>query len=228
MILLATPHPQAPGRGGHPSAPRGRESGRTVGANLAGLSFCRRTGLPAVADFSLNTVNDLTFAWLCQQGAHRVTAAYDLNVPRLLDLASVVEPGRLEVVADRHTPLFHAEYCLFCRALSPGRNREDCGRPCRRHKLRLRDRRGVEHPVAVDGDCRTTVFHADAQNLSDAVPSLLARGVGHYRIELLPETRPARRAADHRDLSETHGRLRGGAARGARGEVRTRRCKSDC
>ena len=145
--------------------------------NLAGLSFCRQTGLPAVADFSLNAVNDLTFAWLCQQGACRVTAAYDLNVPRLLDLASAVEPGRLEVVVDWHTPLFHAEYCLFCRTLSPGRNRGDCGRPCRRHKLRLRDRRGVEHPVSVDGDCRTTVFHADAQNLSDAVPSLLARGV---------------------------------------------------
>jgi putative protease len=155
--------------------------------NLAGLGFCRRAGLPAVADFSLNTVNDLTFEWLCRQGACRVTAAYDLNVPRLLDLAAAVEPGRLEVVVDRHTPLFHAEYCLFCRALSRGRNRADCGQPCRQHTLRLRDRLGVEHPVSVDADCRTTVFHADAQSLADAVPDLLARGVRHYRIELLPE-----------------------------------------
>jgi len=51
--------------------------------------------------------------------------------------------------------------------------------------LRLRDRRGVEHPVWIDADCRTTVFHADAQSLVDAVPDLLARGVRHYRIELL-------------------------------------------
>ena len=44
----------------------------------------------------------LSFAWLCRQGACRVTAAYDLNVPRLLDLASAIEPGRLEVVVDWH------------------------------------------------------------------------------------------------------------------------------
>ena len=188
--------------------------------NLAGLALCRRLGVPAVADFSLNAVNDLTFAWLRGQGTCRVTAAYDLNVPRLLDLASAVDPSRLEVVVERHVPLFHTEYCLFARAcqcsrhaggtsLSASEGRADgpapdalrsSGRatqPCRRHDLWLRDRRGVEHPVWVDADCRTTVFHADAQSLAETVPELLARGVRHFRIELLPDAgREAKQAIE--------------------------------
>ena len=196
--------------------------------NLAGLGFCRRAGLPAVADFSLNAVNDLSFDWLCRQGACRVTAAYDLNGARLLDLASAVEPGRLEVIVEAHLPLFHTEYCLFCRVfqgsrhtprvvgngpggtppnpsegrpggtpLSPsegrgvsgasGRATPPCGQPCRQYNLRLRDRYAIEHPVSVDADCRTTVFHAGIRSLADAVPELLARGVRHYRIELLAQ-----------------------------------------
>jgi putative protease len=208
LILLATPRiqnqkPQAAASDVFQRLADENPDG-LLARNLAGLGFCRRAGLPAVADFSLNAVNDLTFDWLCRQGACRVTAAYDLNVPRLLDLASAVEPRRLEVVVDRHTPLFHAEYCLFRpgRATQPPTGPAGCGRPCRRHALRLRDRLGVEHPVSVDGDCRTTVFHADAQSHADAVPDLLARGVRHYRIELLPET-----GREARKIIETYRRL---------------------
>ncbi len=158
--------------------------------NLAGLGFCRRSGLPAVADFSLNAANDLTVRWLHDQGAGRVTAAYDLGRRQLLDLAAAVPPEWLEVVVHRHTPLFHAEYCLFCRTLSQGSNRTECGRPCRRHTLRLRDRLGVEHPVVADSQCRNTVFHGDAESLADAVPALRERGVRHFRVELATKGAP--------------------------------------
>ncbi|MEN6450397.1 MAG: DUF3656 domain-containing protein [Thermoguttaceae bacterium] len=155
--------------------------------NLAGLAFCRRTRLPAVADFSLNAANDLTFRWLCEHGARRVTAAYDLSRQQLIDLALVVPPDRLEVIVYRHVPMFHAEYCLYCRTLSHGNDRTDCGRPCERRVLRLRDRRGVEHPVLPDSQCRNTVFHADASDLFDTASSLKGRGVVDFRIELTTE-----------------------------------------
>jgi len=155
--------------------------------NLAGLAFCRRKSLPAVADFSLNAVNDLSVQWLQTQGARRVTAAYDLNRERLLDLAAAVPPEWLEVVVHRHTPMFHSEYCLFCGMLSSGKNRTDCGRPCERGEVRLRDRMGVEHRLLADSECRNTLFHAEAESLLEIVPSLQQRGVRHFRVELLME-----------------------------------------
>ena len=155
--------------------------------NLAGLAFCRRMGTSAVADFSLGAVNELTVQWLHQQGARRVTAAYDLNPRRLLDLAGRVPPEWLEVVVHRHTPLFHTAHCLFCWAFSRGKDRRDCGRPCQRHELRLRDRMGVEHPLMSDGQCDNTLFHAEAENLGGVVAELRERGVRHFRVELLME-----------------------------------------
>ena len=175
--------------------------------NLAALGDCRRKGLPAVADFALNAANDLSVEWLHGHGARRVTAAYDLNRDRLLALAAAVPPEWLEVVVHRHTPMFHSEYCMFCGMLSSGdrpsfrlnKNRTvscetasgtskaDCGRPCDRHAIRLRDRMGVEHVLLPDGQCRNTLFHAEAESLLEIMPSLQERGVRHFRVELLLE-----------------------------------------
>ena len=155
--------------------------------NLAGLAFCCQRNISTVADFSLNAVNALAMHWLRARGARRITPAYDLSRPRLLELAAAVPPEWLEVVVHRHPPLFHAEYCLFCRTFARGKNRRDCGRPCQRHRLRLRDRLGVEHAVLADSQCRNTVFHAEAENLAEALPALRQRGVRHFRVELLAE-----------------------------------------
>jgi putative protease len=158
--------------------------------NLAGLAFCRHKGMPAVADFSLNAVNGLSVEWLHAQGARRVTAAYDLNRERLLDLAAAVPPEWLEVVVYRHTPMFHSEYCMFCGMLSSGNSRADCGRPCERHEVRLRDRLGVEHRLLADSQCRNTLFHAEGESLLEIMPRLQDRGVRHFRVELLAENNP--------------------------------------
>jgi U32 family peptidase len=186
-IMLATPRIHKPGESDvFESLAQCRPDGVLV-RNLAGLGFFRRTGVSVVADFSLNAVNDLSVRWLRAQGAERVTAAYDLNCRRLLDLAMAVEPEWLEVVVYRHAPMFHSEYCLFCAILSQGTNSLDCGRPCRRHTVRLRDRQGVEHLLLADSRCRTTLFHAEAESLVEAMPSLRQRGVRHFRVELLAE-----------------------------------------
>jgi putative protease len=139
----------------------------------------------------------LTVDSLRDLGAVRITAAYDLHPQQLLDLAAAVPPRWLEVVLYQHMPLFHSEHCLF-RATAPlspcGRGvggegncgtPRGCGRPCRRHDLRLRDRRGAEHPLMVDAACRNTLFHAEARLDFEAVPGLLRRGVRDFRIEFL-------------------------------------------
>jgi len=80
------------------------------------------------------------------------------------------------------------EHCVFCAVLSPGTNKTNCGRPCDEHVVKLRDRIGVEHPLTADVGCRNTLYNAVPQSAAEAVPTLLARGVRHYRVELLDET----------------------------------------
>jgi len=202
-ILLATPRIHQPDDAPMFRLLAGCGGDGILVRNLAGLWFFNQNGVPLVADSSLNATNDLTVQWLHDRGAARVTAAHDLSRKELLDLAAAVPPAWLEVVVHQHAPMFHTQHCIFCAALSPGSNREDCGRPCAGHEVRLRDRMAVEHPVRSDAGCRNTVFHAVAQSAAEMVPLLVARGVRHFRVELLDETGAAesgRLLALYRDL----------------------------
>lgn len=187
-ILLAAPRIQKPGEMGiFRAIERCRPSG-ILARNLSGLAHFAGQGLTVVADFSLNAANPLTVQWLRQQGAARVTAAYDLNRDQLLDLAAAAPARWLEVVVHQHMPMFHMEHCVFCAVLSPGTNHTNCGRPCDRHSVRLADRIGVEHPLTADVGCRNTLFNAVPQSGAETVPLLLERGIRHFRVELLHQT----------------------------------------
>lgn len=142
-----------------------------------------------VGDFSLNVANGLSAEyWLARHRLERVTASYDLNADQLEDLLAQVPAGRLEITLHQHMPMFHMEHCVFCAFLSKGRDYRDCGRPCDRHDLHLRDRVGAAHPVKADAGCRNTVFNARAQTGADHARRFLAAGARHFRIELLDET----------------------------------------
>jgi putative protease len=145
-----------------------------------------------VGDYSLNIANRLSAAWFMERfGLERVTASYDLNVGQLEALLQGAPPAWFEVTIHQHIPMFHMEHCVFCAFLSQGVDYRDCGRPCDRHELKLRDRVGAEHPVKADAGCRNTVFNAVAQTGAEFVPRLLDLGVQHFRLEFLTEP-PAR------------------------------------
>jgi len=186
-IFLATPRIQKPEDAGlFPSLLRAEPDG-ILARNLAGLHFYRQAGVPVVADFSLNAANELTVRFLHESGAQRVTVSHDLNREQVLALAGVVPPEWLEVVVYHHMPMFHMEHCVFCAVLSPGTNRTNCGRPCDRHEVRLRDHRGVAHRLTADASCRNTLFNAVPRSAVETVPALLQRGVRHFRLELLDD-----------------------------------------
>ena len=88
----------------------------------------------------------------------------------------------------QHMPMFHMEHCVFCAFLSQGTDYTNCGRPCDKHEVRLRDRVGTEHVLKADLGCRNTVFNALAQTGAEYVERLLALGVRHFRIEFVSET----------------------------------------
>ena len=104
-------------------------------------------------------------------------------------------------------PLFHMEHCVIAALLSSGKDHTDCGRPCDRHRLSLRDRAGMDHPVEADVGCRNTVFHAAAQSAAGLVDALQRSGVRRFRIELVREDR-----AQVLKLVATYRRLLSGAA----------------
>jgi putative protease len=188
VIFLATPRIQKQGEAGIFHALAKHNADGIVVRNLGGLAFFAERQVPMVADFSLNCANDLTAQYLTARGVQRITPSYDLNRDQLLDLVSVVDAARLEVVIHQHMPMFHMEHCVFCSVLSPGTNKTNCGRPCDTHQVELRDRLGMEHPLVADVGCRNTLFNAVPQSAAEVVPLLLETGVRHFRIELLHDT----------------------------------------
>ena len=142
-----------------------------------------------IGDYSLNIANRLTAEYFKHKfGLERITASYDLNFAQLEALLQAAPPEWFEVTIHQHMPMFHMEHCVFCAFLTSGTDYTNCGRPCDRHDLKLRDRVGAEHPVKADAGCRNTVFNALAQTGADYVSRMLALGVRHFRIEFLNET----------------------------------------
>ncbi|GHF28637.1 protease [Deinococcus metalli] len=139
-------------------------------------------------DFSLNAANVLTARALLDLGLSRLTPTHDLNAAQIAELAGLVGPERLEVIAYGHLPVFHTEHCVFCRFLSSGTDYTNCGHPCESHRVALRDERGVQHPVMADVGCRNTVFEGRAQVAAPHLDGWLAAGLRDYRVEFVHET----------------------------------------
>jgi putative protease len=142
-----------------------------------------------IGDYSLNISNHLSADYFKNKfGLKRITASYDLNFAQLEALLSAAPADWFEVTIHQHMPMFHMEHCVFCAFLSSGTDYTNCGRPCDKHELKLRDRVGAEHPIKADVGCRNTVFNALAQTGAEYVGRMTELGVRHFRIEFLTET----------------------------------------
>ncbi|MHC5536884.1 U32 family peptidase, partial [Singulisphaera rosea] len=187
-LYLATPRIEKPAEANLFRFLQKQEADGLLVRNAGGLAFCAERGVPFVADFSLNAANELTVEFLKSRGALRVTASYDLNVDQLDDLLSAVPRSWLEIVLHQQIPMFHMEHCVFCAFLSPGNDKTNCGRPCDRHDVKLRDRVGKDHPLKADVGCRNTLFNAVPQTAAESLPRLLALGAQNLRIEFLDDS----------------------------------------
>lgn len=174
--------------------------------HLAFLAGDRKRG-----DFSLNVANPWTAAYyLRRYGLERVTASYDLNIGQLESLLQAAPPECFDLTIHQHMPMFHMEHCVFCAFLSSGKDYRDCGRPCDKHRVALRDRVGAELPLKADAGCRNTVFNNRAQTGAEYVGRLLELGARSFRVEFVNE--PAEEVA--RTL-ERYGQLLRGEISGA-------------
>ncbi|NMO16309.1 U32 family peptidase [Pyxidicoccus fallax] len=140
-------------------------------------------------DFSLNVTNSMTALHLLGLGLDTLTFAHDLDAVQLGAMLEHLPAERFTVAVHHHISTFHTEHCVYSHTLSHGRDYRSCGRPCEKHRVSLRDHKGLEHPVVVDVGCRNTVFNAQAQSAASLVPRLLERGVRRYRVEFVRESR---------------------------------------
>nr|WP_199698614.1 DUF3656 domain-containing protein [Deinococcus cavernae] len=145
-------------------------------------------GPQLIGDFSLNTANVLTARGLLDMGLSRLTPTHDLNAQQIAELAGLVGPEQLEVIAYQHLPVFHTEHCVFCRFLSEGTDYTNCGHPCESHRVALRDERGVVHPVMADVGCRNTVFEGRPQVAGAHLQDWLGAGLRDFRLEFVHES----------------------------------------
>jgi putative protease len=168
-------------------------------------------GARQMGDFSLNIANALSAELFKNRfGLERVTASYDLNMNQLEALLKSAPPEWFEITLHQHMPMFHMEHCVFCAFLSKGTDYTNCGRPCDKHNVQVRDRVGLDHPLKADAGCRNTVFHGRAQTGAEYARRMLELGVRHFRIEFLNETPAEVVATIGKYRSLLAGRITGG------------------
>jgi putative protease len=194
QIFLATPRIQKAGEQGFFKLIENAQPDGVLIRNLGALDFFgsrRPPGdgppLRALGDFSLNVANPLTAELLMAEGLERLTISYDLNAGQVLDLLRAAPPAWFEITLHQHIPMFHMEHCVFAAFLSEGTDHTNCGRPCDTHKVELRDRVGLNHPLKADVGCRNTLFHAQAQSGAAYFEQFRKLGPAAFRIELLLE-----------------------------------------
>ncbi len=186
-ILLATPRIQKAGEQGFFKLIENAAPDGVLVRNLGAVDYFRATPLRRVGDFSLNVANPLTARHFIARGIERLTISYDLNISQVLDLLAAAPPAWFELTLHQHMPMFHMEHCAFAAFMSKGTSFLDCGRPCDRHRVHLRDRVGIEHPLRADVGCRNTLFNAAAQTGAQFFGALHEAGLRNFRVELLEE-----------------------------------------
>jgi len=208
-IFLATPRIQKAGEQGFFKLIENAAPDGVLIRNVGAISYFQSSSLRTIGDFSLNVSNPASAAVFLSRGLERVTISYDLNITQVLALLAAAPADRLELTIHQHMPMFHMEHCVFAAFLSKGSTFLDCGRPCEKHRVHLRDRVGIEHPLRADVGCRNTLFNAAAQTGAAHFEDLRAAGLRHFRIELLEET-----AAETEKILTAYQSLLGGKSSG--------------
>jgi putative protease len=188
-ILLATPRILKPGETGYLKLIEKAAPDGLLLRNPAALHHYKdRDDLIKAGDFSLNAANPITARLLMERaGLDWLTVSYDLNIGQVMDLLGSAPPEWFELTLHQHMPMFHMEHCVFCVFLSKGTTYKDCGRPCEKHVVHLRDRVGQLHRLQADVGCRNTLFNGKAQTGARFYQNLQAAGLRRFRVELLDE-----------------------------------------
>jgi U32 family peptidase len=157
--------------------------------NLGAIKFIKDFDPEMIiaGDFSLNVSNSMTAEYLMSKGVESLSLSYDLNQDQLIKLVENSEYKNFEVTIHQYMPSFHMEHCVFAAFLSKGKSFRDCGKPCEKHQVELKDQFGNRHFLKADQECRNTMFNATAITASGLIEKLSSLGVSLFRLEFLQE-----------------------------------------
>jgi putative protease len=155
--------------------------------NLGAVQYFSESRFELRGDFSLNVTNSIAHQYLSEKKLKTICASYDLNSKQLEDLIKNCDSNTVEVTIHQYMPSFHMEHCVFAAFLSKGSSFKDCGKPCEKHRVELKDQFGNFHQIKADQECRNTMFNSKAFSLSDKILSFKKLGATEFRFEALYE-----------------------------------------
>lgn len=159
--------------------------------NLGALEFFRNKNdcqSQLHGDFSLNVTNQFTFSYLLSKGLSSICLSYDMNSDQTMHLLKKIDAQKAEIIAHQFMPSFHMEHCVYAAFLSQGSSFKDCGKPCEKHQVQLRDQFGNQHLIKPDHECRNTMYNANAQTAISYLAEWRNLGLGAIRYEALHES----------------------------------------
>lgn len=141
-----------------------------------------------IADYTLNVTNSITADYLLGKNLNRFTPSYDLNQWQVFDLLKNSDATKAEITVHQYIPEFHMEHCVFAAFMSNGSSYKDCGMPCEKHTVELKDPYGNMHRLSADQECRNTMYRGTPQSAGKLIPEMMKLGASTFRLEALDET----------------------------------------
>ncbi|MBT8043405.1 MAG: U32 family peptidase [Verrucomicrobiae bacterium] len=188
-VHLATPRIQKSGEAGFFKVVERAEPDGVLIRNLGGVAYFKdHSDLYKTGDFSLNCANPLSARILKEEGGlDHLTVSYDLNINQVIDLLLAAPTDWFELTLHQHMPMFHMEHCVFCTFMSDGTSILDCGKPCEKHHVQMKDRVGQLHTLKADVGCRNTLFNGRAQTGARFYQQLRGTGLRRFRVDFVDE-----------------------------------------
>ena len=132
--------------------------------------------------------NELTADLLIRAGLDRARAEFRPELGAVRVAGPPLDPRLVRAGdASAHAHVPHGAL-RASRLPITGKDHTNCGRPCDRHKVELRDRAGATFPVHPDTGCRNTVYNTVPQSGAEYIHRMRELGIGRFRIDLLRES----------------------------------------
>ncbi len=129
---------------------------------------------------SIPVTNKASLALMHAWGVDRVWLSPELNESQIEELAADT-PVSLGIVISGAQELMVSEHCMLA---SQGPCAEECATCVRRTRQHvLKDRKGYEFPVVVDGMGRSHLYNSVALDAVSLIPDLLVKGVTSFMVD---------------------------------------------
>ena len=155
--------------------------------------------LDLAGDFPLNVFNSASMEKLGNMGLKSITLSPELNLSQIKGISNM-EGIKKEAIVYGRIPVMTSEYCPVGCTVGNMTETTKCRGECEKGLYRLKDRMGVEFPVACDRiDCRSTVYNSNVILVIESLDKLRNAGIDMIRLNFTDE-----KIGEIEDIIEMH------------------------